>query len=178
MDMQQPIIGAESPLHEHESHGDVPAACGPRAVARLIEYAPDSYFALPPHTTLELIEHPAIIAVPGAAYYTCGMLAWHGQYLPVIDVDILLQAYQETPDLAPPRYALLVAYQRMPRSLLEYGAIALSKLPQTIEVGDEAWCDLPASSDIWPLLAISCLRYDHHIVPIVNTAKLFLSYHG
>ena len=176
MELQETALVADSPFPDADIESSAPS--GPRAVARLIEYAPGSCFALPPHSTLELIEHPAIVGVPGGAYYACGLLAWQGRYLPVIDVDTLLRAYQETCRSTPPRYALVVAFQRAPRMPLEYGALALTTLPQTIEVGDEAWCDLPADSDLWPLLALSCLRHDHHAVPILDTAKLFSSYHG
>ena len=176
MNMQQPAV--MSGFLSHRSHSEAVATLAPRATARLLEYAPGYYVALPTHTTLELIEHPAIIAVPGAAYYGCGLLAWQGCHLPVINVDTLLRAYQETPALGPPRYALVVAYQRAPGNPLEHGALALTALPETVEVGDDAWCALPADSDIWPLLSLSCVQHARLAVPILDTARLFRSYHG
>ena len=175
MDMQQPVMADESHL---AALNEAPVARGPRAVARLIEYASNSYFVLPPHTTVEIIDHPAIVALPGAAYYACGLLAWQGHYIPLIDIDTLLRAYLDRPEITAPRYALVVAYQRAPGTPIEYGALALAVLPQTIEVGDEAWCELPTSSDLWPLLSLSCLRHNSAIVPILDTAKLFMTYHG
>lgn len=174
MDMQQPEIFEEPYRAEEDA---APVVCGPRAAARLIEYASGSYVALPPHTTLEIIEHPAIVNVPGAAYYAFGMLAWQGHYLPVIDVHTLLQSYRDTP-ISAPRYALVLAYQRAPGSPIEYGALGLDTLPQTIEVGDEAWRELPTCSDIWPLLSLSCFQHKKAIVPILDTAKLLSGYHG
>ncbi len=176
MDMQQLVMEAD--YLPPASEATISTACGPRAVARLIPYALDSYLALPPHTTLEIVEHPVIVAVPGAVYYAYGLLVWQNHTIPVINVDTLLRAYQDTPQVTTPRYALVVAYQRAPNRPLEYGALGLAALPETIEVGDEAWCDLPVSSDLWPLLALSCLRHDHHSVPILDTAKLFASFHG
>lgn len=176
MDLQQLVLPSDATLRE--SPENTIAACGARAIARLIECSRDCHVCLPPHTTVEIIEHPVIVAVPGAAYYTCGLLAWQGHHLPVLDIDTLLRAHAEAHDPVPPRYALVVAYQRAPNDRLEYGAIALSRLPQTIEVGDESWCDLPTTSDIWPLLSLSCFLHGSHVVPIVDTAKLFLPYHG
>lgn len=175
MNMQQPVIVDKLQL---ASLDEAPGVCGPRASARLIEYANNSYFVLPPHTTVEIIDHPAIVAVPGAAYYAYGLMKWQEHYIPIIDIDTLLRAYHDMPGNTVPRYALVVAYQRAPGAPIEHGALGLAALPQTIEVGDEAWCDLPASSDLWPLLALSCVRYHSAIVPILDTAKLFIRHHG
>lgn len=176
MDMFQPVLSLTNP--SHETHNEMPPARVPRVAARLIEYAPGSHVALPPHTSLELIEHPAIVAVPGTAYYGCGMLSWQGRYIPVIDLAALLRAYQERFDIGQPRYALIVAYQRASGAPIEYGALALAQLPQIVEIGDDAWCDLPTDSDIWPHLSLSCVQHEHHAVPILDTAKLFMAYHG
>ena len=175
MDMQQSMIVDKSHLAiSNEAAG----AGGPRATARLIEYASNSYFVLPPHTTLEIIDHPAIVAVPGAAYYAYGLMKWQDQYIPMIDIDTLLRAHPDMPEITAPRYALVVAYQRAPGAPIEHGALGLTALPQTIEVGDEAWCDLPTNSDLWPLLSLSCVQYHGAIVPILDTAKLFMRQHG
>ena len=66
---------------------------GPGAVARVIEYAPGRLAGLPPHTTLEIIENPQAIPVPGAAYYGWGLLTWQGRRLPMIDLEALVRAY-------------------------------------------------------------------------------------
>ena len=94
MDTQELVM--DDPSHVAVAEA-VSTAGAPRATARLIEYVSGGYFALPPHTTMEIIEHPAIVAVPAGAYYTCGMLAWRGQYIPVIHIDTLLRAYQDSP---------------------------------------------------------------------------------
>lgn len=151
---------------------------GPRALARLIEYAPGRRVALPPHTTIELLENPAVLPVPGAAYYACGLLAWQGRLLPLLDLQALLRAHLGANRTAAPRYALVLAYQRGPRQPVEHGAISLAVLPQTVAVGDEASCELPADSDLWQLLALSCFQHEGDAVPILDTAKLFGAYHG
>ena len=153
-------------------------APGARASARLLEYCHGSCIALPVHTTLELLENPVYLAVPGAAYYAYGLMSWQGRQIPLIDFDALQRAHQSPHRSAAPRYALVVAYQSVPYQPLEYGAISLSGLPQTVDVQDSDWCELPTDSDIWPWLSISCFRHAGSAVPVVDTARLFAAHHG
>lgn len=176
MDMQLPPLTGAEPLNARlEGHVGEPSA---RAAARLVEYARGAYVALPPYATLEIIEHPVVLTVPGAAYYSYGLLAWQGQHIPMIDFDALQRAYQSAHRITAPRYALVVAYQSAPHLPLQHGALGLAGLPQTIHVGDSNFCNLPANGDLWPLLALSCFRHDGHVVPILDTARLFTRYHG
>ncbi len=154
---------------------EVPEA-GPTVLARLIKYGHERYIALPPHTTYALIEHPEVRKVPGAAHYAHGMLNWEGMLLPLIDLDILLHGSIAARPV-PLRYALIVAYQRIAPCPLEYGAIGLAELPFTIAVGDEAQCELPGDSTLWPRLALSCFRHEGRSVPVVDTGRLFGSRH-
>lgn len=172
MDMELPLTAADA------APDALAVDAGPRAVARLIEYARGRQIALPPRTTLDLVEHPAVVAVPGAAYYAYGLLAWQGRRLPLLDLDALLRAHPGADRAVAPRYALVLAYQRVPRRPLEHGAIGLAALPKTVAVGDASRCELPADSDLWPLLALSCFRHEGHAVPILDTARLFATYHG
>ena len=153
--------------------GDEPA---PRATlqapARLLEYDWKKFVALPVHTTLEIVEQPQVIEVPGAPYYSAGMMRWQGHWLPVLDLCALLSAYRKagTPAL---RHALVVAYQTAPGQPIEHGAIAAASLPQTLQVSDEQQCELPSDSDLWGLIATSCFGHAGTAVPIVHTGKLF-----
>ena len=148
------------------------------AVARLVEYSRGKFVALPPHTTLEVIEQPRLATVPGAAYYTRGLLAWQGKYIPVVDLETLLRAYPQPHAAAAPRYALVVAYQTAPGAPVEHGAIALNELPDTATVDDAAACDLPKDSDLWDAIALSCFSIEGKAVPIVDTGALFGRFHG
>jgi chemotaxis signal transduction protein len=148
------------------------------ALARLVEYAHGCLAALPPHTTIELVENPVAIEVPGAAYYSLGLLAWQGRHIPLIDLDTLLRAYAKDDQAKPPRYALVTAFQRSPGSPVDYGAIALAKLPETVTVADDVSCAFPQTSDMWPLLAISCFQLDGQAVPVIDTSRLFGRYPG
>ena len=144
---------------------------GPQALARLIEYAPGRHIALPPHTTYALIDSPVVTPVPGAAHHACGLLTWQGVRLPMIDLNALLHA--DVSAATKSRYALVVAWQCAQRTPLQYGAIALDQLPQTVSVSDEASCALPQDSNRWPQLALSCFRHADEAVPILNTGRLF-----
>jgi chemotaxis signal transduction protein len=148
------------------------------ALARIVEYAHGRFAALPPHTTIELVENPIAIAVPGAAYYSLGLLAWQGRQIPLIDLDTLLRAYPKDDHAKPPRYALVTAFQRTSGSPVDHGAIALAKLPDTVTVADDASCAFPQTSDMWPLLATSCFQLEGQAVPIIETGRLFGRFHG
>ncbi len=151
---------------------------GPKVAARLVEYASGRYIALPPHTTYALVENPAVVAVPGAAHYAYGLLTWQDMRVPLLDLDALLHADSGAVRIAAPRYALIVAYQSRARGPLEFGALGLAALPQTVAIGDDAQCELPQDSRLWPLLALSCFRHEGQAVPILDTTRLFAAYHG
>jgi chemotaxis signal transduction protein len=146
---------------------------GAQAQARLSEYAQGRFIGLPPHTVYALIEHPAFVVVPGAASYAWGLLAWQDMRIPLIDLNVLLHSGTETGLCSAPRYALIVAYQRVARGPVEYGAIGLVELPKSITVSDDAQCELPTDSVRWKQLALSCFRHEGYPVPILNTARLF-----
>jgi len=156
----------------------VEPAPAPKVAARLIEYAPGQKIALPPHTTHNLIEHPSFVIVPGAARYGYGLLAWQGKWLPLVDIHTLLQADSTVERTVAPRHALVLAYQRAALQPVEYGAIALTALPQTILVGDAAQCELPTDSLRWPLLALSCFLHEGQSTPILDTTQIFAAYHS
>ncbi|QTD45419.1 hypothetical protein [Ottowia testudinis] len=150
----------------------------PSAVARLLEYSPGHHVALPPHTTMEVVEKPSVVAVPGAPYYAYGLMAWQDRWIPLIHLDSIVRAYVSIPLPPVPRYALVVAYQAAPGEPIEHGAIALPALPRFVSVSDQDACDLPGNSDVWPLLSISCFKTGEHVVPILATGRLFSTYHG
>ena len=143
-----------------------------RAPARLVEFDRHRFIALPVHTTLEIVEQPQIIGVPGAPYYALGMMRWQGRHLAVLDLCTLLNAHPKAgaPKL---RHALVVAYQTAPWRPLEYAAIATAGLPQTVQVSDDMHCPLPDDSDMWPLIAAACFSHQRMPVPVVDTGRLF-----
>ena len=152
---------------------DAPVATATvRVPARLLEYDRDKFVALPIHTAYEILEHAPVVSVPGAPYYGLGMLRWQGQWLPVIDLCALLNAYPK-PGSPPKRHVLVVAYQTAPRQALQYFAIATVALTSTVQVADADQCALPGDSDLWPLIALSCFEHAGQPVPIIDTARLF-----
>lgn len=192
MDQEQMPNVAESPSIGFESSesatsrleaGPAAATAGeaadtPKAPARLIEYTRGRQIALPVHTTYALIEQPTFVAVPGAAQYAYGLMTWQDSRLPLLDLNTLLHPDQGAPLTAAPNYALVVAYQREPKSPLEFGAIGLAGLPRTIAIGDEAQCELPGDSRLWPLLTLSCFEHEGRAIPILDTTRIFSNFHG
>jgi hypothetical protein len=152
-------------------------ADAPTATAQLLQYDRGCCIALPAHTTIELLDRPPVVPVPGAAYYCDGLTRWRDQWLPVIDLHALVNAYRK--EYAPKtRYLLIVAYQAAPGAALSHGAIALPVTPGSVQVSDAAMCPLPDTSDLWPLLALSCFEIKGRSVPILDTSRLFGLYHG
>lgn len=151
------------------------------APARLLHYSAGHSVALPVHTTIELLDSPVIVEVPGAAHYCQQLVNWRGQWLALLDLEALLHARTDTPAatlaVAPP-YVLIVAYQCAPRSPVEHGAIGLPALPQTVSVSDQMAYPLPADSALWPQLALSCFVHEERAVPILDSARLFAGYLG
>ena len=153
-------------------------APGARVTALLADYTRGRAVAFAPHATLELVERPVITPVPGAAYFAHGLLRWQAHFVPVIDLHTLLRAHADAA-LKPPRYALILAWQRAAGAPLEHGAIGLAAPPRRLEIdADTAAFPLPNDSDLWPLIANSCLRDGEQVIPIIDTSRLFDSDHG
>lgn len=155
------------------------------APARLLHYSAGHSVALPVHTTIELLDSAVTVEVPGAPHYCQQLVRWRGQWLALLDLEALLHAGTGTTAAATataaavaPRYVLVIAYQCAPRSPLEYGAIGLPALPQTVSVSDQMACPLPADSALWQQLALSCFAHEERAVPILDSARLFAAYIG
>jgi chemotaxis signal transduction protein len=141
-----------------------------QATARIVQDRGSVRFALPTHTTQEIVELPKAVPVPGAPRHALGLMAWQGSRIPLIDVAVLLGAAQSREQQS--RYALVVAMQPAPGAAVEYGALALDSLPESMEVPDSAACELP-QSQAWQRVAISCFEQHGVPVPILDTARLF-----
>jgi hypothetical protein len=147
-----------------------------QVMARMVEYAPGRFVALPLLACYALLENPAGIPVPGVARYAHGLLAWQRSYIPMIDLNALLLGKPASAQA--PRYALVVAYLGAgEKGKLEFAALALHALPLNIMVGDDSQCALPDDCALWGELALSCFVHDGHAVPILDTTKLFAASH-
>lgn len=144
--------------------------------AQLLRYKHGHCVALPVHVAIEVLDDPVIVDVPGASYYCRQLVRWRSQWLPLLDLDTLLRAYLPANGGGQPRYVLVVGYQPAVDAPVMYGAIGLPALPQVISVTDAMQCDLPNNSDLWPILARACFRYNGQPVPVVDTARLFCAY--
>jgi chemotaxis signal transduction protein len=147
-----------------DAGGEQPAARS--AIARVIDCGGGRLAALPPRATLELLEQPQWLRVPGAARHALGLLAWQGRRIPLIDVGALMGLCGKA---QAPRYALVVAWQGR---AVEHGGIALDRLPEFVNVDDGMACGLPPESG-WAQLAAACFRHGGKAVPILDAGRLF-----
>jgi CheW-like domain len=176
LDETEPLVAVPAPQVRAASATAAPAV-QTTVPAQLLQYERDRHIALPIHTTIELLDRPPIVKVPGAAYYCSGLTKWQGEWLPVLDLHVLVHAYRK--EFAPKtRYLLIVAYQTAPRQALRHGAIALPAMPALVQVSNASICALPTDSDVWPLIALSSFEHDGRAVPILDTGRLFGAYHG
>ena len=143
-----------------------------RAPARIIEYQPQKYAALPVHTTIAILECPELVAVPGAHEFGLGMLNWQDRWISVIDLGALLHGTRSMVAGAKPN-VMIVAYQTAPKQALQYGGIATMSLPATISVADEQQAPLPDDSLLWPVIAASCFMHEGQAIPVLDTSRLF-----
>lgn len=144
----------------------------PHAPARLLEYKRGCFVAFPAHATIGLIDAPKVVPVPGAPYYCLGLMRWQEQQLPLLDLNMLLRAYPDA-DPPPAGHVLVLAWQSAPREPLQYGAVCAPWLVRMVEVTDSQRCDLPADSDLWPWISVSCFDHEGHAVPVLDTSRLF-----
>jgi hypothetical protein len=70
-------------------------------------------------------------------------------------------------------HVLVLAYQEAPARPIAYGAVCARLLVRMVEVADSQGCELPADSDLWPWIALSCFKHEGHAVPVLDTGRLF-----
>lgn len=148
------------------------------AEARVVAYKSRGFAAFSPNVTIEIVENPLLVDVPATAYYARGLLQWQNRWIPVLDMESLIMACPVFERGSIPRFALVLSYIDYATGGVAFGAIALTAMPQTISVTDEDACALPSRSDLWPYIAMSCVSYRGAVIPIIDTNRLFGSYHG
>jgi hypothetical protein len=167
MDMQLPngVEDADTP--------DESVAKLPHATAYLLEFSKNRYVAFPPHTGVELVEQPRVVAVPGMPYFCLGLMAWHGKQIPLLDLGRLLLDEMPAPSSPTIGHVLVLAYQSVPGQALEYGAVNAPSLISMVEVVDSQQCELPAEPELLAGVSLSCFQYQGQAVPILDTAGIF-----
>lgn len=164
MDMQLPVLVDDA--LPGETGRETPA------LACVLEYAPDSFIALPVHASVELVESPRLVPVPGMVHFCRGLVAWQGRQLPLID----LQAYlggADSPAAPPFSHVLIVAYQVAPGVAIDYGAFCAPSLIRMVEVVDSDQCPLPGDQACWTGIAISCFLHRGRAIPVLDPSRIF-----
>jgi chemotaxis signal transduction protein len=134
--------------------------------ARILTTRGGAKFALSAGVTLEVIERPEAIRVPGSAPHVLGLLAWRERRIPLIDPDGALGVPCKT---TPARYALVIAFEETPGVQVEHGALALEQLPQFVTVSDTQACDAPLR---WREQALACFILGGEAIPVLG-AEIF-----
>ena len=131
--------------------------------ARILTTRGGAKFALSAGVTLEVIERPEAIRVPGSAPHVLGLLAWRERRIPLIDPDGALGIPCKA---TPARYALVIAFEPTPGVQVEHGALALEQLPQFVTVSDSQACDAPQR---WREHALACFILDGEAIPVLGS---------
>ena len=134
--------------------------------ARILTTRGGAKFALSAGVTLEVVERPEAIRVPGSAPHALGLLAWRERRIPLIDPDGALGVPCKT---TPARYALVIAFEETPGVPAEHGALALEQLPQFVTVSDSQACDAPQR---WREQALACFILHGEPIPVLG-AEIF-----
>ncbi|MDZ4074149.1 MAG: chemotaxis protein CheW [Hylemonella sp.] len=166
MDMQLPVLLDDTlPV---EAGRETPA------LACVLEYAQDSFIALPVHAGVELVDSPRLVPVPGMAHFCRGLVAWQGRQLPLIDLQAYLGGV-DAPAAPPFSHVLVVAYQVAPGVAIEYGALCAPFLIRMVEVVDSDQSPLPDDQACWTRIAISCFLHRGRAIPVLEPSRMFTS---
>ncbi len=166
MDMQLPVLVDDAFLGE--------AGRATPALACVLEYAADSFIALPVHAGVELVESPRLVPVPGMPYFCRGLVAWQARQLPLIDLQAYLGGV-DAPAAPPFSHVLIVAYQVAPGLAIGYGAFCAPSLVRMVEVLDSDQCPLPGDQARWAGSAISCFLHQGRAIPVLEPSRIFTS---
>jgi len=116
----------------------------------------------------EYILEPEIKLVPGSIDYCNQVLSWRGNFIPVMDLSVLLgDEPLDSKNIA------VIAYQEYEGQSIQYAAIKLYTGVEQIEVSDESMCEVP---DEFPEIMIplldSIFMHQDKIVSVINLADL------
>jgi chemotaxis signal transduction protein len=150
-----------------------PLASDIQALACVLEYRPGAYAALPIQSSVELVERPHVIPVPGnMPAFALGLMPWQGRHIPLIDIAAYLHGDPLAVD-GPLEHVLVVAYQPRRNAPLEYAALCAPFLVRMSEVTNDQACSLPPYLNERRSLVLACFQYQAQVVPILDLACLF-----
>lgn len=164
-------------LEQFANAPDLSSAGSDGALAYVIEYANNQYVAFSPFISKELIDCPDILKMPVRADYSYGLIEWRNQWLPLIDIDALINNKPiKVSEADKPAFCLVLAY--LENNQVRFAAVASVRVPDSTYVKDSDFCSYLPGQAIWPKLTTSCFTYKNQPTPIVDSNKLFGQYHA
>lgn len=119
---------------------------------------------------LHVTYSPQVVAVPQTPPHCSRVLVIEDRVLPAWDVAAWLGT------AAPERTAALgaiVAYRSGRSSAVQFGALLIAKPPLRIMVSDADACELPPAPKRWRAIAMSCVKHDDELIPILDLSWMF-----
>ena len=138
-----------------------------RSRAILIEYASGQYAAVAFAHMEEVLDVAVSIRVPLAPPH-CGMLVeWHGDWIPLFDLDVWCGAQEQEAK----RFCVVVSYRQSRDAPRCYGGLCSVAFPRIVEVDDAAAAALPGPK--WSGFASACFRNGAGVIPVLDLPALF-----
>ncbi len=123
-----------------------------------------------PHV-VEYLLAPETIDVPRAPGHCAGLLIWRDQIIPVI--DFAPPSVERRAPPAPPRRAVILAYQEGPAQALRFGALLVTAAPTEAWVSDDMAGPLTQMPALFRPVARACFVQQDRAIPILDTRRLF-----
>jgi len=116
----------------------------------------------------EYILQPEINFVPGSIGYCNEVLSWRGDFIPVMDISVLLG--REPLDA---KNVAIVAYQEYEGQNLQYVALKLVTEVTQIEVSDESMCETPENyPEVMEPITDSLFIHQGKLTSVIDIADL------
>jgi len=140
--------------------------------AWLLTASANCTLAIGRHEMIEVLSRPRPFSVPTAPDHCRQLIVWRGQLLPLMRLSLLMSSMDDIEDQ--PIFVAVVAYQEAAGEALKYGALALSNVPETIEVKAGPASDpSPMNPAVRNRLLLSCFQHEGSSVLVLDLCKLF-----
>lgn len=138
--------------------------------AWLFECSDSLSIAVAEHEMAEYLQASVSFSIPGAPVYCANVLLWQNNFIPILDIAVLLGEQSDSKN----KLLCVVVFQSAEGQPLQRVAICVNKPPEKILVNDEQACEFPEAVDESVLLpvSLSCFEHIERPVIILDIAKL------